>query len=249
MSLFENRLALVFGGARDIGRAVSVDLAKNGAQVAFSYNSGGADETLAAIQAVGGTAWAFKVDAMDTKAVRAFAAAAREKAGKPIGVLVNVVGGMVARKRLEEMDDAFWEYVFNLNVRSTFAMSQAAAPLMEDGGAIVNFSSLAGRDGGGGGAMAYASTKGAVMTFTRGLAKELSARRIRVNCVCPGMIATKFHDDFTKPEIRAKVAASTLVGREGQAEDVANLVTYLASSNSSYLTGNCVDINGGVYFT
>ena len=249
MSLFDNRLAIVFGGARDIGRAVSVDLAKNGAQVAFSYNSGGADETLAAIKAVGGTGWAFKVDALDTVAVRAFAKAAREKAGKPISVLVNVVGGIVARKRLEEMDDAFWEYVFNLNVRSTFAMTQAAVPLMEDHGAIVNFSSLAGRDGGGGGSLAYASTKGAVMTMTRGLSKELAPRRIRVNCVCPGMIATKFHDDFTKPEIRAKVAASTSVGREGQADEVANLCTFLASSNSTYLTGNCIDINGGVFFS
>jgi len=247
MSLFENRLAVVFGGARDIGRAVSVELARNGAQVAFSYNSGGAEETLAAIKAAGSTGWAFKVDAMDTKAVRAFAAAAREKAGKDIGVLVNVVGGMVARKRMEEMDDAFWEQVMNLNVRSAFAMCQGAIPLMADGSAIVNFSSLAGRDGGGGGAIAYSTSKGAVMAFTRGLAKELGARKIRVNAVCPGMIATKFHDDFTKPEIRAKVAAGVPLGREGQAEEVAQLVTYLASNQSTYINGACIDINGGVF--
>ena len=249
MSLFENKLAVVFGGGRDIGRAVAIDLAKNGAQVAFSYNSGGADETLAAIKAVGGTGWAFQVDAMDTKAIRAFAAVAAKQAGKDISVLVNVVGGIVARKRMEEMDDAFWEQVMNLNVRSTFAMTQAAIPLMHDGGTIVNFSSLAGRDGGGGGAIAYSSSKGALLAFTRGLAKELGPRKIRVNAVCPGMISTKFHDDFTKPEIRAKVAAGTPLGREGKAEEVANLVTYLASSQSSFLTGNCVDINGGVFFS
>jgi 3-oxoacyl-[acyl-carrier protein] reductase len=247
MSLFENRLAVVFGGGRDIGRAVAVDLARNGAQVAFSYNGSGAEQTLAAIKSVGGTGWALKVDAMDTKAVRAFAAWAKQQAGKEISVLVNVVGGMVARKRMEDMDDAFWEQVFNLNVRSTFAMCQAALPLMTDGGSIVNFSSLAGRDGGGGGSLAYASTKGAVMTFSRGLAKELGSRKIRVNAVCPGMIATKFHDDFTKPEIRAKVAASVPLGREGQAEEVAQLVTYLASSQSSYINGACIDINGGVF--
>jgi len=249
MSLFENKLAVVFGGGRDIGRAVAIDLAKNGAQVAFSYNSGGAEETLAAIKAVGGTGWAFQVDAMDTKAIRAFPAAAAKQAGKEISVLVNVVGGIVARKRMEEMDDAFWEQVMNLNVRSTFAMTQAAIPLMHDGGTIVNFSSLAGRDGGGGGAIAYSSSKGALLAFTRGLAKELGPRKIRVNAVCPGMISTKFHDDFTKPEIRAKVAAGTPLGREGKAEEVANLVTYLASSQSSFLTGNCVDINGGVFFS
>jgi len=186
---------------------------------------------------------------MDTAAIRAFASAAAKQAGKQISVLVNVVGGIVARKRMEEMDDAFWETVMNLNVRSTFAMAQSAIPLMHDGGAIVNFSSLAGRDGGGGGAIAYGSSKGALMAFTRGLAKELGARKIRVNAVCPGMIATKFHDDFTKPEIRAKVAASTPLGREGKAEEVANLVTYLASEQSSFLTGTCIDINGGTFFS
>jgi 3-oxoacyl-[acyl-carrier protein] reductase len=249
MSLFENKLAVVFGGGRDIGRAVSVDLAKNGAQVAFSYNSGGAEETLAAIKAVGGTGWAFKVDAMDTTAVRAFPAAAVKQAGKDISVLVNVVGGIVARKRMEEMDDAFWDLVMNLNVRSTFAMVQASLPLMHDGGAIVNFSSQAGRDGGGGGAIAYSSSKGAIMAMTRGLAKELGARRIRANAVCAGMIATKFHDDFTKPEIRAKVAGATPLGREGKAEEVADLVTYLASGKSSFLNGDCIDINGGTLFS
>jgi len=249
MSLFENKLAVVFGGGRDIGRAVSIDLAKNGAQVAFSYNSGGAEETLAAIKAAGGTGWAFKVDAMDTAAIRAFPAAAAKQAGKDISVLVNVVGGIVARKRMEEMDDAFWNQVFALNVTSTFAMVQASLPLMTDGGAIVNFSSQAGRDGGGGGAIAYSSSKGAIMAMTRGLAKELGARRIRANAVCAGMIATKFHDDFTKPEIRAKVAGATPLGREGKAEEVADLVTYLASGKSSFLNGDCIDINGGTLFS
>jgi 3-oxoacyl-[acyl-carrier protein] reductase len=249
MSLFENKLAVVFGGGRDIGRAVAVDLAKNGAQVAFSYNGSGAEETLAAIKAAGSTGWALKVDAMDTTAIRAFAPWAAKQSGKEISVLVNVVGGIVARKRMEEMDDAFWEQVMNLNVRSAFASTQAAIPLMHDGASIVNFSSLAGRDGGGGGAIAYSTSKGALMAFTRGLAKELGPRRIRANAVCPGMISTKFHDDFTKPEIRAKVAAGTPLGREGKAEEVANLVTYLASNQSGFINGDCIDINGGAYFS
>ena len=249
MSLFENKLAVVFGGGRDIGRAVAIELAKSGAQVAFSYNGSGAEETLAAIKAAGSTGWALKVDAMDTKAVRAFPAWAKQQAGKEISVLVNVVGGIGARKRMEEMDDAFWNHVMALNVTSTFAVTQAALPLMHDGAAIVNFSSQAGRDGGGGGAIAYSSSKGAIMAFTRGLAKELGPRRIRVNAVCAGMIATRFHDDFTKPEIRAKVAGGTPLGREGKAEEVADLVTYLASSKSSFLNGDCIDINGGTLFS
>ena len=249
MSLFNNQLVLVFGGARDIGRACSVELARQGALVCFSYNSGGSEETLEAIHNVGGTGIAFRVNALDTAAVRNFATEASKRTGKKISALVNVVGGLIARKRMEEMDDSFWEHVFNVNVRSTFAMTQAALPLMLDGSSIVNFSSQAGRDGGGAGAVAYASTKGAIMTFTRALVKELAPRRIRVNCVCPGMIATKFHDDFTKPEIRAKVAASTPLGREGQAEEVANLVTFLASSQSPFVNGTCIDINGGTLFS
>jgi 3-oxoacyl-[acyl-carrier protein] reductase len=176
-------------------------------------------------------------------------AAAAKQAGKPIGVLINVVGGLVARKKMDEMDDAFWDHVFQLNVRSVFAATQAAIPLMSDGGAIVNLSSQAGRDGAGPGAIAYAGTKGALMSITRGLAKELGPRRIRVNAVCPGMIATKFHDDFTKPEVRQRVAGMTPLGREGKAEEVATLVAYLASEDASFVNGANVDINGGLLFS
>ena len=164
-------------------------------------------------------------------------------------MVANVVGGLVARKKMDEMDDAFWDFVFALNVKSIFAMTQAALPLMNDGGAIVNVSSQAGRDGGGPGGIAYGATKGALMSMTRGLAKELGPRRIRVNAVCPGMIATKFHDDFTKPEVRQRVAGMTPLGREGQAAEVGKLVAYLASNGASYVNGTCVDINGGILFS
>src|SRR5690606_5420705 len=110
-------------------------------------------------------------------------------------------------------------------------------------------SSLAGRDGGGPGASAYATSKGAVMTFTRAMAKELGPRNIRVNCVCPGMIATTFHDTFTKDAVRAAVAASTPLRREGQAKEVADLVAYLAPPEASFINGASVDINGGLNFS
>ena len=150
---------------------------------------------------------------------------------------------------MPEMDDAFWDEVFALNVKSVFAMTQAALPLMADGSTIVNVSSQAGRDGGGGGAIAYSASKGALMAMTRGLAKELGPRRIRVNAVCPGMISTKFHDDFTAPAIREKVAGMTPLGREGQASEVADLVSYLAGPTSSFINGACIDINGGTLFS
>jgi 3-oxoacyl-[acyl-carrier protein] reductase len=139
--------------------------------------------------------------------------------------------------------------VLTLNLSSVFLVTKEVLPHMADGGAIVNFASQAGRDGGGGGAIAYSSAKGGVMTMTRGLAKELGPRRIRVNCICPGMINTTFHNTFTKPEIRARVAAGTPLGREGEAPEVAALVAYLASDASSFINGASIDINGGTYFS
>jgi 3-oxoacyl-[acyl-carrier protein] reductase len=249
MKEMQGKLAVVFGGGRDIGAAVAEAIAAKGAEVILTYNNSDPGSVLERIKGGGGSASAYKVDAMDTDAVRSFMAEAQQKAGRRLDVLANVVGGLVARKRMEEMDDAFWDEVFALNVRSVFAAIQASLPLMNDGGAIVNVSSQAGRDGGGAGAIAYASAKGALMTMTRGLAKELGARRIRVNAVCPGMIATKFHDDFTKPEVRQRVAGMTPLGREGQASEVGDLVAYLASEAASFVNGTCVDINGGILFS
>src|SRR5712671_1186528 len=229
MTDFQDKLAVVFGGGRDIGGAIAIELARRGAHVALSYYGSNPDEDIAA--------------------VRAFATSSAEQAGKKIAVLVNVVGGLIARKRMEEMDDAFWDHVMTLNTKSIFAITQAALPLMTDGSAIVNVSSQAGRDGGGAGGIAYAASKGALMSMTRGLAKELGSRRIRVNAVCPGLIATKFHDEFTKPEVRQRVAGMTPLGREGRAEEVANLVVYLASDAASFVNGTNVDINGGILFS
>ncbi len=249
MTDFQDKLAVVFGGGRDIGGAIAVELARRGAHVALSYHDSNPDKVVDAITTLGRKPYTQRVDAMDMVAVRAFAASSAEQAGKKISILVNVVGGLIARKRMEEMDDTFWDQVMTLNTKSIFAMTQAALPLMTDGGAIVNVSSQAGRDGGGPGGIAYGASKGALMSMTRGLAKELGPRRIRVNAVCPGMIATKFHDDFTKPEVRQRVAGMTPLGREGHAEEVANLVVYLASEGASFVNGANVDINGGILFS
>jgi 3-oxoacyl-[acyl-carrier protein] reductase len=249
MSDFQNKLAVVFGGGRDIGGAIAIELARQGAQVALSFHGSNPAEVVAAITTLGQKPYTKKVDALDMAAVRSFATSSAEHAGKKIAVLINVVGGLVARKRMEEMDDAFWDHVMTLNTKSIFAITQAALPLMTDGSAIVNVSSQAGRDGGGAGGIAYAASKGALMSITRGLAKELGPRRIRVNAVCPGLIATKFHDEFTKPEVRQRVAGMTPLGREGRAEEVANLVVYLASDAASFVNGTNVDINGGILFS
>ena len=247
----DNKVAIVTGGSRDIGRAVSEKLAARGAKVVVNFFRSREDgeATVRAIEAAGGSAVAVAGDMTDPDDVENLVGKTREVYGDRIDVLVNVVGGLVARKSLLEMDQAFFEYVMKLNVTSPFLVSKSVVPHMGSGASIVNFSSLAGRDGGGPGAAAYATSKGAVMTLTRSLAKELGPKNIRVNCICPGMISTSFHDTFTKDEVRAKVAAGTPLRREGLASECADLVAYLASSEAGFLTGASLDINGGLYFS
>ena len=251
MKTLEGKVAIVAGGARDIGRAVSEKLAACGEKVVVNYfnNADEGNATVAAIEAAGGNAIAVGGDMTKQADVESLVAAAREAYGDSIEILVNVVGGLVARKPLAEMDEEFFEGLLKLNVTSTFLTTKAVVPLMGNGGSIVNFASQAGRDGGGPGASAYATGKGAVMTFTRAMAKELGPSGIRVNCVCPGMIATTFHDTFTKDEVRTNVAAATPLRREGEAGEVADLVAYLASPESSFVTGTSVDINGGTVYS
>ena len=150
---------------------------------------------------------------------------------------------------MQEFDGDFYDLVMNVNFKSTVFVTQAFEPLMTKGASIINLSSQAARDGGGGGSALYGASKGAVSTFTRAMAKELGPKGIRVNALCPGLIATKFHDDFTKDEIRTKVAASTPLRKEGSASEVADLVAYLASDEASFITGNNIDINGGLAFS
>ena len=247
----KGKVAIVTGGARDIGRAIVLKLAECGASVAVNYYSSGdaAKALVAEVKSRGGDAVAVRANVSEPKEASRLVEAARAALGDTIHILVNNAGGLVARKTMGEMDEAFWDQVMALNLKSVFLTSQAALPHFSDGGAIVNLSSLAARDGGGGGALAYSTAKGGVLTFTRGLSKELAPRKIRVNCVSPGMIATTFHDTFTKPEVRKVVASRTSIGREGTAEDVANSVVFLASDASAYITGESIEINGGLYFT
>jgi 3-oxoacyl-[acyl-carrier protein] reductase len=245
------KVAIVTGGSRDIGRAVSVKLASKGAKVVVNYRSSreDADQTLREIEAVGGEAILVAGDMTKQQDVDRLVAEAVAAFGERVDVLVNVVGGLVARKTLQEMDADFFDRLLRLNVTSTFMVTKAVAPHMGSGGSIINFASQAGRDGGGPGASAYACSKGAVMTFTRAMAKELGPLNIRVNALCPGMISTVFHDTFTKDAARANVANATALRREGNAAEVADAVAYLASDESSFLTGVNLDINGGLVYS
>ncbi len=250
MSDFKNKVAIVTGGARDIGRECSLKLAKNGASVCINYydNKEQAEETKKMIDDFGGKAIIVQGDMTKQEDVDKLVAECKKSFGDKIDVLVNVAGGLVARKSMGEMDIEFWNFVLDLNLGTVFKVTKAVLPFMPEGSAIVNFASQAARDGGGPGASAYATSKGGVLTFTRGLAKELGPKNIRVNCVSPGMINTTFHDTFTKDEVRTKVAAGTPLRREGKAGEVGDLVVYLASDEASFITGASIEINGGTYF-
>ncbi|MEB1529708.1 SDR family NAD(P)-dependent oxidoreductase [Xanthomonas sp. WHRI 7945] len=248
---FKDKVAIVTGGGRDIGREVSLKLAAAGAKVCINYanDAASAEATLQQILAAGGQAIVHRADAADAQAVAGLVAATQQAFGQRIDILVNVAGGMVARKPLADIDEAFFHQVMDLNLKSVYLTTQAVAPHMAEGGAIVNFASLAGRDGGGPGAAIYATAKAAVMTFSRAMAKELGPRGIRVNALCCGMIATRFHDDFTKPEVRAFVANATPLRREGRAAEAADAAVYLASDAASFINGANLDVNGGVFFS
>lgn len=251
MTKLAGKVAIVTGGGRDIGKMTSIKLASLGAKVVINYfgSKEEAERTLQEITAAGGQAILVQGDMTKQAEVDNLIAKTQEAFGTKIDILVNNAGGLVARKTLAEMDEDFINLVFRLNFNSTFLATKAVAPFMEAGASIINLASQAARDGGGAGSAAYSSSKGAIVTFTRSMAKELGPKGIRVNSLCPGMIATTFHDTFTKDEVRANVANGTPLRREGQAKEVADLVAYLATDESSFMTGNNIDINGGLAFS
>ena len=244
----KEKTAIITGGGRDIGAAVAKKLAIEGANVAISYfeSSKGADSVVKTIQSAGGRALAVQADLNNQDDVDKFVNATIDAFGG-IDVLVNNTGGLIARKKIAEMELQHWQNVMTLNLTSTFMMTKACLAHMKSG-AIVNLASQAGRDGGGPGAVAYATAKGAVMTFTRGLAKELGPD-IRVNALCPGMIDTDFHNIHTPDAGRRGFEANAPLRRQGHVDDAANLVLFLACDDSHFITGTNIDINGGMLFS
>lgn len=247
----KGKIAIVTGGARDLGRAISVKLAAEGAKVCVNYfdNEQDAKDTLDIISKAGGEAIMVQGDMTKAADVQRLVGETVKAFGEQIDILVNVVGGIVGRKTITEQDEKWYDFLMDVNMRSCWLCTREVVPHMANGGSIVNFSSLAARDGGGPGASMYATAKAAVMTFTRAMAKELGPQNIRCNALCPGTIATSFHDRFNTPENRERMRQGYPLRREGTAQEVADLVCFLASSESSYLTGTNIDINGGSFFS
>lgn len=240
--------ALVTGGASGIGRGIVEALASHGVDVVLTYLSSdaGARETVAVAQAHGVKAYALQADLTDEAAVTHVVSETQRLLGG-IDILVTNAGGILGRIGTLDLSRDIWDNAFALNVTSTFLCCKAVIPGMmaQGNGNIVLMSSQAAFDGGGVGSAYYAATKGAILTYSRGLAKELAPHHIRVNCVAPGLIDTRFHDINTPPDMRAAVRSRIPLGREGTPTDVAGAVIYLTSELGAYLTGETIIINGG----
>lgn len=244
--LLEGKTALVTGASRGIGRAVAVALASAGAKVAVNYagNDAAAEETKAAIEAAGGTAILVKADIADSEAVEMMVADTVAAFGQ-IDILVNNAGitrdGLLMRMKNEDFDA-----VINTNLKGVYYTTKAVTKLMmkKRYGRIINMASVVGLTGNAGQAN-YSAAKAGVIGFSKTVAKELASRGITCNMVAPGLIATDMTKDL--PE-KAKEAMMTSIplGRAGQPEDVAQAVLFLASDNASYITGQVINVDGGM---
>ncbi|MDX2034491.1 MAG: 3-oxoacyl-ACP reductase family protein [Blastocatellia bacterium] len=243
------KVALVTGAGSGIGRAAAVTLASQGAAVALNYhrNEAGAAAAQQEIIAAGGRAIIVQADVTKAADVRALIGRAVAELG-PIDILVNNAGSLIERLRFLELTEERWDEVIDLNLKSAFLCAQAVAAAMMERrtGAIINVTSIAGRNGGALGSIHYSTAKGAMITFTKGLAKELAPFGIRVNAVSPGVIATPFHEQFSTPEAMKNYAAAIPLGRVGQPVEVAQTIAYLASNAASFLCGETIEVNGGM---
>jgi NAD(P)-dependent dehydrogenase (short-subunit alcohol dehydrogenase family) len=250
------KVALVTGGSRGIGAATCVQLAKAGYAVVVNYTASQAasDKLCQSIALAGGTALGLQADVANEAQVLAMFAAIDAKFGR-LDALVNNAGVVDMTARLNEMSVARWKRMFDINVIGSLLCAREAVNRMStkyktatsanQGGAIVNLSSAAARLGSPGQYLDYAASKGAIDTFTIGLAKEVAAEGIRVNGVRPGIIDTDIHASGGLPNRVAHVAPLVPMLRGGTADEVASAIVWLLSDAASYVTGTTIDVTGG----
>ncbi|MDD6397004.1 MAG: 3-oxoacyl-[acyl-carrier-protein] reductase [Anaerovibrio sp.] len=244
--LLEGKVALVTGGSRGIGRAIALKLAGEGAAVAINYagNAKAAEEVKASIEAAGGKAMVVQADVSSAEAVDAMVEAVVNELGG-IDILVNNAG-ITRDGLLMRMKEADWDAVINTNLKGVFYCTKAVSKLMmkKRSGRIVNMASVVGLTGNAGQAN-YAAAKSGVIGFSKSMAKELASRGITVNMVAPGYIET----DMTavlSDKVREAMISTVPLARAGQAEDVAGAVLFLVSDMASYITGQVINVDGGM---
>jgi 3-oxoacyl-[acyl-carrier protein] reductase len=239
---------LITGASTGIGSATAVAFGREGARVAIHFNKSGktAERVAEDVRSAGGEAHLVQGDLCDHKQPTAVL----DRAVKLLGgldVLVNNAGAIVKRVPFLDVDQALVDHVFDLNVRSVVMMTQAAIPHLEkqDCPAIVNVGSIAGASGGGPGSAIYASSKAFIHNLTRHLAQDLATKRIRVNAIAPGVIATPFHAE-TPPDRMEAMRKSVPLGRVGKPEECSGAILFFASPRASgYITGQILHVNGG----
>jgi 3-oxoacyl-[acyl-carrier protein] reductase len=246
---FADQVVLVTGASSGIGAAVAQAFGSRGAQVVVHYNRNrdGAEGVVGAIAEGGGQASSAAADLASPAAADDLVDGVVSRYGR-IDVLVNNAGDLVRRQAVVDLSDEEFRRIMDLNMTSVFAMSRRTVPVMQrqGSGSIVNVTSVAARTGGAGGSVVYATSKGAVSTFTRGLAKELATEGIRVNAVAPGIIATPFHDRHTADEQMDAMVSGIPMGRAGRPEECVGAVLFLSSpAMSGYVTGQVLEVNGG----
>ena len=246
----KGKVAIVTGASSGIGHATALELAASGAAVVINYrnNEAGAEEARKKIVANGGRAVCVQADVTTTSDVAALVGRTIEELGPP-DILVNNAGSLIERLRILELTEERWDEVVNLNLKSAFLCSKAVASSMIERktGSIINLSSIAGRNGGALGSIHYSTAKGGLITFTKGLAKELAPHGIRVNAVSPGVIDTPYHEQFSTPDMMKGYVNGIPLGRVGRPAEVASVIAFLASDKASYLVGETIEINGGMY--
>ena len=243
------KVVLITGASTGIGAACALALGALGCQIVVHYNSSkdAALDVAAAIEASGGQALVQQADLRHSSACESLVAASVKRFGR-IDVLINNAGALVQRMPITEITDAVFDDIISLNVRSMLMCTKYAVPHMPAGSSIINLTSVAARHGGGPGAAMYAGSKGFVSTATKGLAKELVPKGIRVNAVSPGVVVTPFHDKFSTPQQMETMRQTIPMGRLGTVDECVGAFLYFASEKmSGYVTGQVMEINGGQY--
>jgi 3-oxoacyl-[acyl-carrier protein] reductase len=249
ISDLRGKVVLITGASTGIGAAVARAFGAEGSTVVVHYHASeaAAQAVVADIEAGGGHAHALRADAMRPEQLVGLVKSTVDRYGR-LDVLINNVGDLVRRCPIADSTEELFDAVVDLNVRSVVTTSRAAVPHFraQGGGAIINTTSIAARNGGGPGSVLYASSKAFVSTFTRGLAKELAKDNIRVNGVAPGVILTPLQARHTNAAQLEAFRAAVPMGRLGSAEECTGAYLHLASNAlSGYVTGQILEVNGG----
>ncbi len=246
----QNMTALITGASSGIGAATAVAFASRGAHVLLHYNSNedGVRAVQQTVREAGGTAALLQADLSNRNGTRELTKAIVDNS-EPVDILINNAGSLIQRTCTLDFTEELWDQMLELNLSTPFFVAKAVLPGMVDRkrGFIVNVSSVAARNGGGLGALAYSTCKGAISTMTKSLAREFASYGIRVNAVSPGTVDSDYHRKFSTNDMLESVKATTPVKRLGTPCEIAAVISFLCSDSAEFIHGQVIEVNGGFY--